>query len=218
MQTPEAEGASIVMIGSFNPAIFQPRWLGAQQLIRAEEAENAKITIIQAQVADFSTEWFQLQVLQQRFTVFTTDPRQYGPLRDLAVGMFAILAHTPVSLVGINRHFHFTTPSVDVWHKIGHRLAPKEPWHEIITGPGLRSLLMEGRRDETSQGILRIKIEPSLKIKHGIYVEVNEEFRAPTDGPSEGAQWVPSCLAMQWDPFMAFAENAGRRILPLGNV
>src|SRR5580700_4118396 len=76
MQTPEAEGASIVMIGSFNPAIFQPRWLGAQQLIRAEEAEDAKITIIQAQVADFSTEWFQLQVLQQRFTVFTTDPRQ----------------------------------------------------------------------------------------------------------------------------------------------
>src|ERR1700733_14471106 len=72
MRTREAEGASIIMIGSFNPAIFQPRWLEMQRLIRTEEAENAKITTIQAQVADFSTEWFQLQVLQQRFTVSTT--------------------------------------------------------------------------------------------------------------------------------------------------
>ena len=138
MQAPETEGASIVMIGSFNPAIFQPQWLGAQQLIRAEEADNAKITTIQPQVADFSTEWFQLQVLQQRFMMITTDPRQYGPLRDLVMGMFAILAHTPVSRLGINRHFHFATPSIEVWHGIGHRLAPKAPWHEIMKVPGLR--------------------------------------------------------------------------------
>jgi hypothetical protein len=218
MQTPEAEGASIVMIGSFNPAIFQPLWLGAQQLIRADEAENAKITTIQAQVADFSTEWFQLQVLQQRLAVLTTDPRQYGPLRDLAMGMFAILAHTPVSRVGINRYFHFATPSIDVWHRIGHKLAPKEPWHDIMKLPGLRSLLMQGRRDETSEGLLYIKVEPSLKVTRGIFVEVNEEFRAPADGLPEGAQWVPSCLGTQWDSFMQFAENAGQQILPIGNA
>ena len=97
MQTSEAEGASIVMIGSFNPAIFQPRWLELQHLIRTDEADNAKITTIQAQVADFSTEWFQLQVLQQRFMMITKDPRQYGPLRDLVMGMFAILAHTEIA-------------------------------------------------------------------------------------------------------------------------
>jgi hypothetical protein len=218
MRTPEAEGASIIMTGSFNPAIFQPRWLEAQRLIRTEEAENAKITTIQAQVADFSTEWFQLQVLQQRFIVITVDPRQYGPLRDLAMGVFAILGHTPVTKMGINRHFHFATPSIDAWHKIGHKLAPKEPWHEIMKGPGLRSLLMQGRREETGKDVLHIKVEPSLKVTQGVYVEVNEEFAAPSDDPGEGALWVPSCLATQWDSFLQFAENAAQKILPLGDV
>lgn len=67
MQTPEIDAASVVMVGSFNPAIFQPLWLGAQKLIRSDEAENAKITTIQAELADFRTEWFQMQVLQNRF-------------------------------------------------------------------------------------------------------------------------------------------------------
>jgi hypothetical protein len=218
MRTPEAEGASIIMMGSFNPAIFQPRWLELQRLIRNEEAENAKITTIQAQVADFSTEWFQLQVLQQRFLMITTDPRQYGPLRDLAMGIFTILSHTPVSKMGINRHFHFVTPSVDAWHAIGNKLAPKEPWHEIMKGPGLRSMLMQGRRDGTSKGTLHIKVEPSLKVTQGIFVEVNEEFAAPSDDAAEGALWIPSCLAAQWDSLMQFAENAAQKILPLGDA
>jgi len=206
------------MLGSFNPAIFQPQWLGAQRLIRAEEADNAKITTIQPQVADFSTEWFQLQVLQERLVMITTDPRQYGPLRDLVIGMFAILAQTPVNRLGINRHFHFATPSVEVWHGIGHKLAPKEPWHEIMKAPGLLSLVMEGRREETSQGVLHIKVEPSRKVAHGIYVEINEEFKVPADAPGEGAQWVQACLATQWDSFMQFAETAAQQIPPLGNL
>jgi hypothetical protein len=30
----ESEGASIVLLGSFNPGIFQPAWFGAHGLIR----------------------------------------------------------------------------------------------------------------------------------------------------------------------------------------
>jgi hypothetical protein len=134
------------------------------------------------------------------------------------MGIFAILGHTPVSKMGINRHFHFATPSVGAWHAIGHRLAPKEPWHEIMKAPGLRSMLMQGRREETSKGILLIKVEPSLKVTQGVFVEVNEEFGAPSGDPSEGALWVPSCLATQWDSLMQFAENAAQKILPLGDV
>src|SRR5437867_10843081 len=120
MQVSEIEGVSIVMLGSFNPAIFQPHWLGAQHLIRPEEAENAKIRAIQAEVADFSTEWFELQVLQNRFQILSKDPRQYGPLRDLAAAIFALLSHTPVRALGMNRSFHFKMPSLEAWHGIGH--------------------------------------------------------------------------------------------------
>ena len=46
--------ASIVLVGAFNPAIFQPSWLELHRLIRDTEAEAAKISIITAEVAVFS--------------------------------------------------------------------------------------------------------------------------------------------------------------------
>jgi hypothetical protein len=215
MKVPETDSASIVMIGSFNPAIFQPRWLGTQQLIRPEEAENAKITIVQAEVADFSTEWFQLQVLQNRLSLSSADPRQYSPLRDLAAAIFAILPHTPITAIGLNREFHFQMPSSEAWHGIGHLLAPKEPWGPIMEAPGLRSMTMQGRRKQGGEGILRIKVEPSLKVEHGLYVGINEEFRSAIGDGSEGAQWVPDRLAEYWDATMRFAEDSAEHLLSL---
>lgn len=215
MKSPEFDGASIVMIGSFNPAIFQPRWLGAQHLIRPEEAESAKITIIQAEVADFSTEWFQLQALQNRFQIVSADPRQYAPLCDLAQAIFAILPHTPVKTLGLTRSFHFKMPSIESWHAIGHLLAPKDPWHSIMGEPGLRSMLIQGRRKEADGGVLLIKVEPSIKVEHGLYVEVNEEFKAPGDNESEGARWVPDRLAEHWDAILKFSEVAAEHLLSL---
>jgi hypothetical protein len=211
----EEEGTSIVLLGSFNPTIFQPRWLGAQGLIRPEEAENAKITLIQSEVADFSTEWFQLQVLQNRFQLFCHDPRQYAPLRDLAAAVFATLPHTPVTTLGLTRIFHFKTPSVDSWHAIGHLLAPKEWWNEIMEAPGLLSMRIQGQRKKADGGVLRIKVEPSAKVKFGVFIEVSEEFKAPGEGTPDGTQWVVDCLSEHWDDILNFSEVAADHILSL---
>jgi hypothetical protein len=216
MRASEIEGASIVMIGSFNPAIFQPRWLGTQQLIRKEEAENAKIAMIQAELADFSTEWFQLQVLQNRFQLASNDPREFGPLRDLAAGIFSILPHTPVTMLGLSKLFHFKMPSVDSWHAIGHLLAPKEHWIAILETPGLRSMLMEGRRKEViNGGTVRVRVEPSTKVTPGLFVEINEEFKAPGDVESEGARWIPDRLNDHWDNILDYSEVVAEHLLGL---
>jgi hypothetical protein len=52
---PEIEGVGIVLVGSFNPRIFQPAWFAAENLIREEEEQAAKIELIHRQVAIFST-------------------------------------------------------------------------------------------------------------------------------------------------------------------
>jgi len=220
MKTPEIDAATIVMLGSFNPTIFQPRWLGAQHLIRAEEAENADIATIQTELADFKTEWFHLQVLQNRFQIVCLDPRQYGPLRDLVAGMFTILPHTPVTALGMNRTFHFEMSSVDLWHALGHLLAPKEFWNPILEAPGLRSMQIQGRRKEIDGGVVLIKVEPSVRIPHGLFVEVNEEFK-PLDkekSGSEGANWVPQRLAAHWDAILEFSESAASHLLGLVKI
>src|ERR1700735_4210479 len=134
----EDEGALITLIGSFNPAIFQPRWLGSLNLIRPEEAEKAQIATIQAEIADFKTDWFHLQVLQKRLVLQSLDPTHLEPLRDLAVGIFTILPHTPVEILGMARIFHYKMPSPEAWHNVGNQLAPKDPWNSILDTPGLR--------------------------------------------------------------------------------
>lgn len=206
MVSVEFDRAAVVMLGSFNPAIFQPRWLGSLGLIPPEESKNAKITIIQAEVADFSTDWFQLQVLTNRFMVASLDPRQFSPLRDLATGIFTILPHTPISAVGLSRSFHYKMPSKEAWNAIGDLLAPKEHWKTIMDNPGLRAMLMQGRRKELGGGDLHVKVEPSSKVEHGLYVEVNGEFR-PTPEESLGIEWVPRCLTEYWDPIMKLSED-----------
>ena len=88
--TIEIEGMSIVLLGSFNPQIFQPAWFAAEGLVRKEEAEAAKIEIIHPQIISFSMEWLLLQVTQERFAASTTHSPSYEPLRDLVSSSWKI--------------------------------------------------------------------------------------------------------------------------------
>src|SRR3954467_6321102 len=99
---PELREASIVALGKFNPAIFQPHWYAVSKLIRPEEAEKAKIEVIHNELTVFSTEWFKVEITQERFAISTPDPTKNLPLRDLAMGTFKILEHTPINAFGFN--------------------------------------------------------------------------------------------------------------------
>ena len=50
----KVEGHNIVIIGSFNPQIFQPAWFANEGLVRKGEAETAKIVIIHNRIVSFS--------------------------------------------------------------------------------------------------------------------------------------------------------------------
>jgi hypothetical protein len=215
MHPPEIEGASIVLLGAFNPSIFQPRWLGAQGLLRAEEAENAKISVVKNDIADFSTGWLHLQVLQDRLVMQTADPRQFLPLRDFAVGILNLLPHTPTHALGLNKLAHYKMESIEAWHAIGDALAPKQPWNGIMAGrPGLLSMVIEGRREDSPTAVLRVKVEPSpaAKLQFGVYIDINEEYRAPS-GAVSGTAWAIEHIQAQWEAVLKYAESASSHIL-----
>jgi hypothetical protein len=81
--------------------------------------------------------------------------------------------------------------------------------------PGLRSIIIQGCRKLGGGGVLHIKVEPSTKVEHGLYVEVNEEFKAPSAAEPEGARWVPGCLSEHWDAILNFSEFAADHLLKL---
>ena len=50
---PEISAASIVMVGYFNPQIFQPFWLAMHGVISEEEAESANIGFVHPEITRF---------------------------------------------------------------------------------------------------------------------------------------------------------------------
>jgi hypothetical protein len=140
----EVNGASVVLTGSFNPAIFQPQWFVRQNLLPAEECEKPEIKVISPQVCEFQTERFIIQVTTERFSALAKPDANPAPLRELVAGTFFTLEHTPLKALGLNRDMHFALSSEEEWHKVGDTLVPKDLWKRILQGnPGLRSLWIQ---------------------------------------------------------------------------
>ena len=191
------EGASIVFIGSFNPAIFHPSWYVAEGLWSKTELENAKVESIADDACSFRTEQYTLQVLNNRFMISTTQPPLYDSLRDLAVGTFKILRHTPLAKLGLNREVHLQLEAEEVWHAIGHKLAPKQHWQPILKNPGMRALMIEGMRPDRLAGAVYVRVEPSNRIENGLFVEVNDHFEVD-DTLARSAKAIRSIAQEQW--------------------
>lgn len=166
-----------MLLGAFNPRIFQPAWLAQHGLIRPEESENAQIDIISTEIAIYSIGNFRLLAQSERFQLETTAAEEGIALKDLAVAIFRLLEHTELRALGINHNMHFRVESEDNWNKVGHRLVPKDLWEGVVDNAGTRSVIVESKNPLT-EGRLQVRIEPSTRtLPHpGIYVSTNLHF------------------------------------------
>ncbi len=193
---PELEGTSLVLIGSFNPRIFQPSWFVRNGLL-PESAEEANVEIITNEVCAFDADWFRLDVLSDRLSVASTATPSPESLRDLLLGALTILRHTPVARLGLNTHSHHRLSSADAWHAFGHMIAPKTLlWDPILHEPGTRSLVIEGRRPDDNIGAVRVKVEPSQQFENSIFLETNDEY---ISAEAVSAEWAIHILNTEWE-------------------
>jgi hypothetical protein len=195
----DIQAVSIVLRGHFSPTIFHPSWLASYDLIRRQEADAATIEIIHPNAAIFKVDWLDFRVTEDLFAVTTTQEPYYEALRDLTIGVLEILSYTPINLMGINRDFHYRASSLDVWHSIGHRLAPKRDWEDVLEKPGIRTMTMEGVRPDKLAGYIHAKVEPSAQIQPGIYIQINDHFDfTSNNGPTTGASEATQVLNNHW--------------------
>lgn len=208
----ELGGASIVLIGSFNPAIFQPAWFGAEGLLPKSEAEGAEIEMVHPDFVSFSTEWLVVQVTREQLAaVSRREP--YDSLRDLVVGTFSLLSHTPLRSMGINRDSHFAMPSQDAWNDLGWRYAPKEAWEGVLTRPGLLSVTVQDVRPDEYRGFVRVKVEPSIRVRMGVYVQVNDHFDGDDEEQPAGSGPLVETLKETWGSSVTRSERIENAII-----
>ena len=128
---PAFDNASVVLLGSFNPMIFQPAWFARHKMIGDKEAEEAaNLVQFQGQVVEFKVDAFELNVQSDRFIIGSLDDHPEH-IKDLVISCFGKhLPHTPVRAIGINRSIHFNAGDFDATEYVGSQLAPKDAWGE----------------------------------------------------------------------------------------
>jgi len=148
-----------------------------------------------SELTNFTSVWLTVQVTQERFEVSTVDPSHYEALRDLVLGTFGILEHTPIQKLGINRNMHFRLPK-ERYVPFGHLLVPKEPWRGVLSEPVTRSLTVQGTQKRSSEApAIFVKIEPSNHIEFGVFINVNEHYESAEEAST---QKLMSILRDNW--------------------
>lgn len=183
--TIDSEEIAIVLIGDFNPMIFQPAWFALEGLIRRSEAEEADIEIMHHDITSFRLDWVSVDVLAERFSARIRSSAFRVSLRDLIVGTFSTLRHTPTKQLGINltKRLRFATNAE--WHNFGHYLAPKSPWTDLLEQPGMRGIHVQGSRPDGAPGYVLVSAEPD---RPGfVSLRVNDHFELPKDADMDGA-------------------------------
>ena len=195
----------IVLLGSFNTAIFHPQWMARKGIISEGEASGAEIKVSHNEISEFYLESCQFQVLPERFTLTSKKEAYYKYMRDLVLNIFGNLRETPIFKMGLNHRWHFKFKDSDSWHQYGHKHAPKEPfWSKILSGPGLSQLSIQGRREDGFKGLITVStgISNIISIKNfGVMIQVNDhyDFDIETDKKEIDANSAIEVIEKNWD-------------------
>lgn len=225
--TIESFGSSIVALGHFNPPIFSPDWLNKNGLIGDGDVDFAKQAasyVISPDVCRFETEWFTLQVVAQQFSL-TSKGALTPLLKDLAMGIFTIIDHTPVTALGLNFEANFKMSTLDELHRIGDVLAPKDIWHMIYPDNNHQSVGMASltitvdphKRDEKplSESKKNISIRRSTATPNGVFFIFNDHHPFTLDETAKGtsASHLVKRIDDHWEELKSEAQNTFEAII-----
>lgn len=190
----ETEQLSIVVRGGFNPDIFHPQWFSKHGLLRDKEVESAEgipssdgedeenIGFVTNQVTKFEIDWLKIHATRDRLQIDSVQGSYYEELRDVVQGVFELLEHTPIRVLGINRSFHYSIDDDDpkeIRDELGHSLVPKNKgWDNLLNNTVTRSVTVQGVRDESPcDGHVNVTIEPSTEVRYGVYFGINDHHQ-----------------------------------------
>jgi hypothetical protein len=195
---PNQEGKSIVLRGAFNPKIFSPMWFVRHDLLPKEEAEAADNVIVTADISTFTAGWLHIRALQPEFFASAAESDRFEALRDIVLGAFQILEHTPVTSMGINSDLHFSTLSKPAQSAIIERFVNISSWSTVLPGEEFISLSTRGKRADGREGHCQVRLEPSRRIENGIFLAINDHFELYKSGDEATAARACDVLKNCW--------------------
>jgi len=162
-----------------------------------------------------------IQVLLNRFAVYSRAASEHDALKDLVSSTFNYLSETPVTQMGLN-----FTGKVRIaqhrWKVFGQNLAPQERWREALgyidkldknkqDGFGLREITMQLPRPDDLNGFVHVKIAADFQTGENLLnVSINNHIELG----NTGAFNVSAILERHWDASLAFAREIISTVIP----
>lgn len=222
----------MVLLGSFNPAIFQPRWFGSvgaftdAEVKLFEDGKSLKqddliLTTDVAQIRLGS----RFAIVASRERVIVTDQNPpFNWLRDFIECTFSALPHTPVRSAGLNLELNFAIEQREAWYKIGDILVPKEPWKfffqgQFATDPGRRGGLMTvtmrlHRKKSELPGFLDLRVFASNLEAQVLGVATNDHFDLSEVG-KDATNPAVDLMRSQWQHSIEKSEQPVTDVMKL---
>lgn len=183
---PERQQYSLVLVGAFNPAMFQPEWFKRNDILSPEDVDLARdetfsnSIIVTPQLTIFKTSQLNIKIDQNRFEV-VADKEPFISVIDFTTKTFENLGGFMLKAFGFNYSAHYKVKDVATLHAIGDKLAPKECWSTLLgdecTGidrtSGLMAIQMQKRKSDNT-GQYTVILQPSHFVQPGIFMSCND--------------------------------------------
>lgn len=205
---PLANHASIVLLGSFNPVIFQPRWLRDIAAIGADEEQEITengFELIYREIARFRLSWMVFHGDRDKISIQNVE-EPFIRARDLAVSIFSSLPHTPIRKVGMNRRVEFKMNSIEAWHAFGDVLAPKRDWAFFLPGDeksrtgGMLTLTMRRtKRPDDEAGHINVVVTSDGLPQGHCAIDINDHYDVASGSDAVPASDAIKILEQRWD-------------------
>lgn len=212
---PSATEQSIVVLGSFNPAIFHPYWFIANELVRDSDLKpDEKKLVVSQDATVFSSSWFELRALQRRVSLHATDPQMDLPLRDLVKGTFQCLEHTPVTAFGFNCSEVYALDSNESATAVIENLAPKSSWNSFLQSPDVEQVIVAGMNEGK---VLKFRIEVHGNV---VTINVNQHYDIPKEILERSAvetsvQFLNDRLTSDWESFLQYVRATAQKLVSI---
>lgn len=210
----DRQSLSIVVLGDFNPAIFQPLWFSANGLMPREETESAANVIIHRRVASFSMGRIHVQVDESRLGLTTAESPDAPILRDLAIGTLSILEHTPLKALGFNLDRAIELDSVEATREFAETIAPKQCWSRVLDDPEALQVIVMGTRSDCVADRMQIRVQ--LGSERRVIIGINQHYQVAKDedvDPRECHNSAQRALRDDWNEFIAYASDAAVKLM-----
>jgi len=199
----QIETLSVVFVGEFNPLIFQPYWLAHKNLIREEEASNAKVEVIHNEIVRYEiSDWLFFEITRNRCLFRTSKNPYFGPMKDLTCDIFKILKETPIKSVGLNCMYDLALQTEKNYYKFGSELTNLSLFGSSLNDPRLLQIeIREKERIGIEGASRRVRITPSDQLKNltkGVSVSVNNHFEVPQTNSINSASLAIGFISDHW--------------------